>query len=184
MRSSVRPEARGAGVEEVAVSVVAEDGEVPAPVEPPDGPQEVVNGEERSPLPVVEDVLQVGVAVLEVDSVNVRLVVEREQVVEVDLEGVVVLLLVEVQLVSHLVGEVVRLLACRLVVHRACSCREAERHHQCRDNPFHCFVLLFCCKGKHKAYLRRWVSPISRGEIPFLRGEKRTRRGECLWSRA
>ena len=116
--TAIVPEDGGTMVEVVAVGVVAEYGEVPATAEPEDGAEEIIYGGEGGPLPVVEDVAQVLVAVRQVTDVGqVGLGVEREQIVEVDFVSVVVLLVVEVELVGHLVGEIVSTLASGLIVH-------------------------------------------------------------------
>ena len=68
-------------------------------------------------MPVVEYAAEVFVAVAPVDAFDFVGGVDAEEVVEVDLVGVVVLLLVEVELVGHLVGEVEGFATCVFVTH-------------------------------------------------------------------
>ena len=65
----------------------------------------------------MEYAAEVFVAVAPVDAFDFVGGVDAEEVVEVNLVGVVVLLLVEVELVGHLVGEVEGFAACVFVTH-------------------------------------------------------------------
>ncbi len=78
VRPTVVPEYAGTVEEEVTVCVVSEDGEVPSPIKPIDGVPEVTCGYEGRPLPVVEYILEVGVAVLKIDGVYVLFVVNGQ----------------------------------------------------------------------------------------------------------
>ena len=68
-------------------------------------------------MPVEEHIAQVKVAMRPVCTIEVVIGVYAHQVVEVDLVGSLVLILGEVELVCHLVGEKQSLLACLLIAH-------------------------------------------------------------------
>ena len=107
-------------VEIVAVRIAAVDAEVPICSIPVYRAIEVGCIAEQLILPVEEDVTQVEITVCPVNTIEVVIAVDTHQVVEVHLVCCLVLLLGEVQLVSHLVGEEQSLLACLLVAHCAC----------------------------------------------------------------
>ena len=100
-------------------------------------PEEVVGRHEEGVLPVIEDVAQVGVAIGEVVAVDIALVAHAEEIVEVDLVAVVVLLVVEIELVGHLVGEEACLLAGFFVVHGTQCGESAEAQHEGGQDLFH-----------------------------------------------
>jgi hypothetical protein len=135
--TSIAPEDMRMIVVEVPHTIVTIDGEIPGAANPGHGVQEVVGGCEEGPLPVEEDVAQVGVATSEVAAVEeVVLRGETEQVVEVDFVAVVVLLVVEVEFISHLVREEAGFFASSFVAHGLCSeCAEGEN--QGEDKLFH-----------------------------------------------
>lgn len=136
--AAIVPEDAGTIVEVIVVGIVAIDGEVPSATEPHDGTEEVACCCKSSPLPVVENVAEVIVAVAEIASVcEVSLGVERKQIVEVDFEGVVVLLVVEVELIRHFVCEIVSTLACGLIIHCIHRHRGEECECQSKEILFH-----------------------------------------------
>ena len=102
----VRPPHYGTAVIEVAAVVVAVDGEVPSAGTPYDGAQEVVGSHEEVVLPVVQDVTQIVQPVVIIAAIDVGRGVQSQEVVKVDLVCVVVLLVVQVQLIRHLVRQV------------------------------------------------------------------------------
>ena len=120
--ASIAPEDMGMIVVEVSYAIVAIDGKIPSAANPGYGVQEVVGGCEEGPLPVEEDVAQVSVAIGEVAAVDdVILRGEAEQIVEVDFVAVIVLLIVEVEFISHLVREEAGFFASSFVAHSLCS---------------------------------------------------------------
>lgn len=140
--AAITPKHTGMIVVEVTHAVVAVDWEVPSATQPGDGIQKVVRGGEYAPLPIEEDVAKVGIAVCEVVAIdNVALRGEAEEVVEVDFVAVVVLLVVEVELVGHLIGEETGFFASTFVAHSVsgeCAAGEDE----CEDKLFHCSMIL------------------------------------------
>ena len=111
------PEMGMAKVEVVTVGIAGIDAEVPVAGFPVEGTIEVGSCHEGVVLPVEQDVAQVKVALCPIDAIQVVDGVDAHQVVKVHLVGGLVLLLGEVQLVCHLVGEEQCLLAGLLVTH-------------------------------------------------------------------
>ena len=111
------PEMGMAKVEVVTVRVAGIDAEVPVAGFPVEGTIEVGSCHEGVVLPVEQDVAQVKVALCPIDAIQVVDGIDAHQVVKVHLVGGLVLLLGEVQLVCHLVGEEQCLLAGLLVTH-------------------------------------------------------------------
>ena len=118
----------GTMVEEVAIGVVAIDGEGPYTAVPEQRVEEIVGGCEDGVLPVEEYVAQVGVAIAQVSAIDIVGSLHAHQVVEIDLVAVLILLVVEVELVGHLVGEEESLLAGLFVAHGCCRKDAAENH--------------------------------------------------------
>ena len=117
------PEVWATEVEVVAVGIACVDAEVPVSSLPVEWAIEVGGSEIGLILPVEQDVAQVEVALLPVDAIEVGLGVDTHQVVKIHFVGGLVLLLGQVKLVSHLVGEEQCLLACLLIAHCiGCHC--------------------------------------------------------------
>lgn len=99
----------GMAVEEVGAMIVLPEGEVPIVVTTPDGAIEIVCSTIEAVLPVEEDVTEICVTIIPI-------IVERigsayvHQILEVNLIDLIVLLGGEVELIGHLVGEIVRVL--------------------------------------------------------------------------
>ena len=108
---------RTAKVEVVAVWIAGVDCEVPASCIPVERTIEVRGCAESSVLPVEQYVAEVEVALSPVCSVQVVIVTDTHQVVKVHLVGGLILVVGEVKLVSHLVGEEQCSLASLLVTH-------------------------------------------------------------------
>lgn len=108
-------------VEVVAMRVARIDTEVPVTSIPVDRTIEVRGTAEQLILPVEQDVTHIQVTVVPVCSVEVGTGVHAQQVVEVDLVCCLILILGQVQLVSHFVSQEQRLLAGLLISH--CVCR-------------------------------------------------------------
>ena len=136
--ASIVPEDGGTMVEVIPVGIVAVNGEVPSAMQPAQRREQVVDGGIGCPLPVVQYVSQVGITVSQVTAVQkVGFGANREQVVEVDFVGIVVLLLIQVQFVGHLIGQVVCLFACRFVIHCIHPRPGEDCNHHCHHVTFH-----------------------------------------------
>ena len=153
----IRSPHAGASIEVIAAIVVAIDGEVPAACTPHDRTQEVIGNHQEVVLPVVQDAAEVVQSVAVIAAVEIRRRINTKEVIEVDFVGIVVLLLVEVQLVCHLVRQVESLCLCAVETH--CIGTHPGCHHKnCGENKlFHSriFLCLFDnafsnshCKGK------------------------------------
>jgi len=115
-------------VEVVAVRIAQIDSEVPVAVAPVEWAIEVGGIDEGLPLPVEQHIAHVQIAALPVGAVHIVVAGHPHQIVEVDLVGGLILLVGEVQLVGHLVGQEQGLVSGLLVAHgfaRSCS----EQHH-------------------------------------------------------
>ena len=114
-------------VEECTVWIASEDTEVPVTAAPVERTIEVESVAISSVLPFCEDVAHIEVTVCPVNSVEVRLSVDAKKVVEVDLVSCLVLVVSEVELISHLISEEQSLFTSLLKAHSVCtesSCEE------------------------------------------------------------
>ena len=98
---------------------------------------EVSRVAEHAILPVEQHVAEVEVTPAPVVAVQLVVRVDAEQIVEVYLVSRLILVVSEVQLVSHLVGEEQSLFARLTVAHCAGCHHEAEHHYYCCEKPFH-----------------------------------------------
>ena len=170
------PEMRPAKVEVVAIGVACIDAEVPVTSIPVERAVEIGGRHEGVVLPIKQDVAQVQVALCPIHTIEVGLGVDAHQVVKVHLVGGLILLLRQVELVGHLVGEEQCLLASLLVTH--CACRQGEGQQCCHgyQNSFHrrknLFVVCFFSYShgaKEQTFLGmlKGFSLIWRGKIPI-----------------
>lgn len=113
--------AAGTSVVVVTAMVVIPEGEVPCVVTTDDGTIEVLRGTVEAPLPIEEDVAEVSVAIVPVVVEGVG-TAHIHEVLKIDLIYQIVLLGSKVELVGHLVGEVVSVLL-----------RFAEAHTECGE---------------------------------------------------
>ena len=124
-------EVRTSEVEVVTVRIAGIDAEVPVTSVPVQRTIEIGCCYEGIPLPVVQDIAQVEITALPVGSVHIVTAGDTHQVVEIDLIGCLVLLVSQIQLVGHLVGQEQGLVASLLIAH--CVCRDGccQHHHHC-----------------------------------------------------
>ena len=130
---------------ERAHGVVCIDAEVPYASVPVERTVEICSCTEGIPLPVVEYHLHVEVALTPALSIHVINGVDTHEVVEVYLVGCLILLLRQVQLVSHLVGEEQSLFSCLLISHSLYTSHCCEQCYHCHYKLLHSvhkFVLL------------------------------------------
>ena len=130
-------EVRPSEVEVVTARVACVDAEVPVAGVPVERTVEVGGGAEGIPLPGVQDVAQVHVAALPVGSEDVAVTCDAHQVVQVDFVRGLILLVGEVQLVGHLVGEEQGLVAGLLVAHCTCRHRHGQHGYQGKHHLLH-----------------------------------------------
>lgn len=116
-----------AEVEVVASRIAGVHAEVPTAGVPGERTVEIGGVAVHAVLPVVQDVAQVQVAALPVEAVQVVVVVDAHQVVEVDFVCGLILVIGEVELVSHLVCQEKGLMAGLLVTHGVGRGREREQ---------------------------------------------------------
>lgn len=105
-------------VEVVATRVAGIDAKVPEAIAPVQWTIEIGSCHEGIPLPAKQDIAEIQVTTLQIDTIHVVVGAYSHQVVEVDLVGSLILFVVEVQLIRHLVGEEEGLITCLLVGHR------------------------------------------------------------------
>lgn len=118
-------------VEVVAVRIASVYSEVPNACTEVERTIEVGCLAEHTVLPVEEHIAEVDVTPTPVVAVEFVIGVDTEQIVEVYLVSRLILVVGEVQLVSHLIGEEQRLFACLTVAHCAgCYC-ETKHHYYC-----------------------------------------------------
>ena len=136
-------EVRTPEVEVVTMRVAQIDAEVPVTSLPVEGAIEVAGCDIGVPLPVVQDITQIEVTTLPVGAEHVCTPSHSHEIVEIDLVGCLVLLVSQIQLVSHLVGQEQCLIASLLVAHgvgRNSNCH----HHQCEKQLLHNRIVLNC----------------------------------------
>ncbi len=108
---------RGMTIIVIPYAIITIDGEEPTVVQPRERTEEVVGGSEDGVLPVVQDMTQVGIAVSQIVAIDIISCLDPQEVVKVDLVAVVVLLVVQVQFISHLIREETGLFASLFVAH-------------------------------------------------------------------
>ena len=108
-----------AEVEIVTIGIAGIHAEVPVTGFPVEGTVEVAGGQIGIPLPVEQDIAQVEVTALPIGSEHVMTARHSHQIVEVDLVGGLILLIGQVELVGHLVGQEQGLVAGLLIAHCA-----------------------------------------------------------------
>ena len=118
-------------VEVVTVRITGIDAEVPVTGVPIQWAVEIGSCYESIPLPVEKDIAQVEIAALPVGSVHIVTAGDTHQIVQIDLIGCLVLLVSQVQLVCHLVGQEQGFVASLLITHCVCRDRCRQHHHQC-----------------------------------------------------
>lgn len=117
MSATIACEDDGMSIVVIPRGVVSVDGEHEGSMIPSQRTDEIISCCKERELPVVEDMAKVGVAIGQVIAIDVASGRDAHEIVEVDFVAVVVLLVVEVELIGHLVGEEARLLASFVVVH-------------------------------------------------------------------
>ena len=114
--------------EEMPSVVNGVDGEEPATSVPSKGTQEIVGCIEEIPLPVVEEMAEIRQTIIQVSSSHVFCSSHAEQIVEIYLIGVFILLVVQIQLVGHLVRQVQCFLTSGFVIHCVFTQDTAANH--------------------------------------------------------
>ena len=122
-------EVRTSEVEIVTVRVTGIDAEVPVTGVPVQRTIEIRSCDEGIPLPVKQDIAQIKITTLPIGSVHIVTAGDTHQVVEIDLIGCLVLLICEIQLISHLVGQEQGLVASLLIAHCVCRYGRCQHHH-------------------------------------------------------
>ena len=125
-------EVRTSEVEVVTVRITCIDAEVPVACIPVEGAVEVGRCDKGVPLCLQQDVAHIEVTALPIDAIDIVNAGDSHQVVEVDLVGSLILLVRQVQLVSHLVRQEECLVTCLLVTHgmgRNCHCQQCYQGH-------------------------------------------------------
>ena len=119
----------GTAVVEITAIVIAVDGEVPTASTPQNRTQEVVGCRQKAVLPVVQNAAKVVQTIGIVAAIKVGRRINPQEIVEVDLVCVIILLVVEVELIRHLVRQVESLCLSTLETHCA-DTHPGCHHHQ------------------------------------------------------
>ena len=148
------PYARTA-IKEVTTIVIAVNGEEPTASTPYYRTKEVVSSHQEDVLPVVQNATQVTQTMVVIDAIEVGRRIDTDEVIEVDLVGIVILLVVEVKLVCHLIRQIESLCLCTFETH--CIGTHPGCHHKyCGENNFfHSFVVLNCLMVQRYAQKRQ-----------------------------
>ena len=94
-----------------------------------------------TPLPVEQDIAQVQISALPIGAEYIRTACDTHQIVEVDLICSLVLIVSQIQLVSHLISQEQRLISGLFVAHCTC-CHCRGEHHQCEKQLLHNRIIL------------------------------------------
>lgn len=143
MSAIVRTPNNRTAVVEVATIVITIDREVPTACTPDDGAEEVVGSRQQIVLPVVQDAAQVAQAIAVVAAIDVGRRINPKEVIEVDFVGIVILLVVEVELIGHLVRQVESLCLCTLKTHCIGAYEGCHHKHQGKHNLLHSCIVLY-----------------------------------------
>ena len=149
--------------------------EVPETITPVEWTIEVCSCAECLPLPIQQDIAQVQVTTLPVVAINIIVTRHAHQVVEVDFIGSLILLVRQVQLVSHLVCQEQSLVACLLVAHCLARCCYRQHCYQGYHHLLHItfilivrqFIYLFNGKIRKKMMTIQRIFPKPLGEFPY-----------------
>ena len=166
-------------VEEVAVGIAGVDAEVPIASLPVEWTIEICGCQIGLILPIEQDITQVEVALCPICTIEVGLCVHAHQVVEVHLEGGLILLLGEVQFIGHLIGKEQRLLTGLLITHGIDGRAHGDQHCKGDKQSFHCSMFLCVitlflfsrCKIANKKRSMKRIFPTLRGDFPYFRFE-------------
>ena len=113
-------EVRTPEVEIVTMRITAIDAEVPVTCFPIEWTIKIGGCDKGLPLPVEQYVAQIEVTTLPIGSKHIVTTRYTHQVVEVDLISCLVLLISQIQLISHLISEEQGLIASLLIAHCFC----------------------------------------------------------------
>lgn len=144
MSSAIGVEESGtAEIEIVAVRIARVDAEMPEPRAPIEGTVEIACRQIRAVLPVEQDIAQVNIAALPVSPVNLVGVVHAQEIIEIHLIGGLILLLGEVKLVCHLVGQEQSLLSSLFVTHGVCRERHSKNGESQQQILLHSLIVFY-----------------------------------------
>ena len=135
-------EVRTSEEEIVTMRIAAIDAEVPVACLPVEWAIEVAGCQVGVPLPVEQDIAEIEISALPIGAEHVSATSYTHQVVEVDFVSCFVLLISQIQLVCHLVGEEQGLATGLLVAHCTCCHRCGQHHHQCEKHLLHNRIIL------------------------------------------
>lgn len=126
----------------VTMRITAINAEVPVACIPVEWAIEVAGCYVGVPLPVEQDIAEIEISALPIGAEHISATCHTHQVVEVDFVSCFVLLVSQIQLVCHLVGEEQGLATGLLVAHCTCCHRCGQHHHQCEKHLLHNRIIL------------------------------------------
>ena len=136
---------------------------------------EIASRAEITILPIQEDIAQIEVTLAPVYAVEIIVGINAHEIIQVNLVGSLILIVCQIEFVSHLVSKEQSLLASLLITHcRSCSKCHAEHCYKCYNQLLHNRILIksftsvsfFCCKGTTKVSTRVRIFPKLAGEYP------------------
>lgn len=164
-----------AEIEIVPAWITGVYGEMPKAIRPIKRAVEIGCGTECLPLPVQKNVAYVEIALPPVCPEHVIDSGHTHEVVEIYLIGGVILLLCEVQLVSHFVCKEESFAASLLIAHGICGQRHAKKSHKGNHYLLHRLKFLIvihsviCCKVTTKMAFPQRIFPNLGWENPYLK---------------
>ena len=136
-------EVRTPEVEVLTMRVAQIDAEVPVTCLPVEWAIEIAGGYIGVPLPIVKDITQVEITTLPVGAEHVCTSCHSHEIVKINLVGCLVLLVIQIQLVGHLVGQKQGFVASLLITHGVGGSANCH-HHQCEKQLLHNRIVLNC----------------------------------------
>ena len=121
-------------VEKVAMGIIGIYSEVPESVSPCQGTVEVADATECRPLPIEQDVAEVAVTLLPVVTIHIIITGNSHQVVQIDFVGCLILLITQIQFISHLVCQEEGFIASLFVAHGIA--RSCYQQHQSQGGHY------------------------------------------------
>jgi hypothetical protein len=161
-------------VEVVTVWIAGIDAKMPEPVTPIEWTIEIGGCTEGTPLPVEQNIAHVQITALPIVSIYIVVTRYSHQIVEVDLIGSLVLLVGQIQLVSHFVRQEQGLVASLFVTHCFARCCHCQHYYQGYHHLLHIVLLfnmfdclfIFIGKIRKKTRAMQRIFPKQRGEFP------------------
>jgi hypothetical protein len=136
--------------------------------------QEIIGCKKQAILPIVQDATQVADSVVVIDTIEVGRSTYTEEVIEVDLVGIIILLVVEVEFIGHLIGQVESFCLCTFETHCIGTHPGCHHDYERKDKLFHSRIgfafkiLIHTAKVRTKTTRGTRIFPKQTGKSPII----------------